>query len=55
MDVLNVIVRNTALNGMPRWSKVTALTLFLIIVTLIVYSYVLLALHGSHTVIRFGY
>lgn len=55
MDVLNVIVRNTALNGMPKWSKVTAMAVFLVIVTLVTYSYVLLALHGPHTIIRFGY
>lgn len=55
MDVYYTIVQNTALNGMPKWFKVTSLLLFSVIVSLIFTTYFLLFMQGSDMVIRFGY
>lgn len=55
MDVYYTIVKNTSLNGMPKWFKITALLLFLVVVSLIFATYLLLITKGPDMVIRFGY
>lgn len=55
MDVLNSIIENTALNGMPRWYQALTLILFTIITTVVVSTYILLIAHGPDLAIRFSY
>ncbi len=55
MDVINVIVQNSALNGMPNWYKTTTLLLFSVIVGLLLVMLVTLLTYGSQLNIRFGY
>ena len=55
MDVINVIVQNSALNGMPNWYKTTTLLLFSVIVTFLLIMLVTLLTYGPHMNIRFGY
>lgn len=55
MEVINVIVQNSALNGMPNWYKTTTLLLFSVIVTLLLIMLVTLLTNGPHMNIRFGY
>jgi len=55
MDVLNTVIRNTALNGMPKWYQALTLALFTFIATVVFYSYILLIAHGSHMAVRFAY
>ncbi len=55
MDVLNFIIRNSSLNGMPKWYSATTLLLFsTIVVTLLVMLAVLIT-HGPHMNIQYGY
>ena len=55
MDVYNAIIKNTSLNGMPKWFKATSLLLFAAILSLIFAAYLFLILQGTEQVIRFGY
>lgn len=55
MDVLNSIIQNSALNGMPKWYQALTLTLFTVIMTTVISTYVLLISHGPDLVIRFSY
>ncbi|MDO6517884.1 hypothetical protein Q4603_08765 [Zobellia galactanivorans] len=58
MDVLTVIIQNTALNGMPKWYQALTLTLFAIIATLAISMYFRIALQASEMsemAMRFGY
>ncbi len=55
MDVLNVIIQNSALNGMPRWYKATTLSLFATIFVMLSCMFVLLLTHGPYLSITFGY
>ena len=42
MDVINTIVQNSSLNGMPKWYKAMAIFLFSTIVTLLATMLVML-------------
>lgn len=55
MDVLNIIIQNTALNGMPKWYQALTLSLFTLITTVVISTYILLITHGPDLVIRFSY
>jgi len=55
MDVLNTIVQNSSLNGMPKWFKATSIFLFSIIFTLLLTMLVLLFIYGPEMNIRFGF
>jgi hypothetical protein len=55
MDVLNVIIRNSSLNGMPIWYKATAIILFSTIVVSCVAMLAILVIYGPNANIRFGY
>jgi len=55
MDVLNIIIQNTALNGMPKWYQALTLSLFTLIATVIISTYILLIAHGPDLTIRFSY
>ncbi|WP_430906843.1 hypothetical protein [Maribacter sp. 2-571] len=55
MDVLNVFVQNSALNGMPKWYKATTLLLFAFILAIIAVSFFILITQGSDMNIRYGY
>ena len=55
MDVLNTVIQNSSLNGMPKWFKATAILLFSTIVTLLLTMTVLLFIYGPEMSIRFGY
>ncbi|MEO9891178.1 hypothetical protein [Aurantibacter sp.] len=55
MDVINTIVQNSSLNGMPKWYKATAILLFSTIVTLLATMLVLLFIYGPEMNIKFGY
>ncbi|WP_238934758.1 hypothetical protein [Aurantibacter crassamenti] len=55
MDVINVIVRNSSLNGMPKWYKALSIFLFSTIFSLLVTMLVMLFVYGPHMNIKFGY
>ncbi len=55
MDVLNLIVRNSSLNGMPNWYKATTLLLFTTIFVMLMCMLAILLAYGPQTTIRFGY
>lgn len=55
MEVLNSLIQNSSLNGMPKWYKATALFLFSTIVTVLLISLVLLMIYGPEMNIRYGY
>jgi len=55
MDVLNFIIRNSALNGMPKWYSATTLLLFSTIATSLLAMLVVLFTYGPHMNIQFGY
>ena len=55
MDVLNTVIQNSSLNGMPKWFKATALLLFSAIFTLLMTMLILLFIYGPEMNIRFGY
>lgn len=55
MDVINTIIHNTSLNGMPSWYKATTLLLFSTIVVALLVMLIILLIHGPDMNIRFGY
>ncbi|MUH36786.1 hypothetical protein D9O36_13105 [Zobellia amurskyensis] len=58
MDVLTTIIKNTALEGMPKWYQALTLSLFTIIATVVITMYFRIALHASEMsemAMRFGY
>lgn len=55
MDVLKTIIRNSALDGMPKWYTATSLVLLSIIVTSLLAMLVLLLVLGPQMNIQFGY
>jgi len=55
MDVLNTVIRNSSLNGMPTWYKATSIVLFSAIFSLLMTMLVLLFIYGPEMNIRFGY
>jgi len=55
MNVLNGIIRNSSLNGMPIWFKATSLILFTAIATVLLISLVLVIIYGPEMNIRYGY
>ena len=55
MDVINVIIRNSSLNGMPNWYKATTLFLFSTIVVTLIAMLAILIVNGPDTYIQFGY
>jgi len=55
MDVLNVIIQNSALNGMPKWYQAVTLSLFAIITTIVISTYFLLLSQGADMTIPFSY
>lgn len=55
MDVFNLIIQNSALNGMPKWYQILTLTLFSLIATLVFSMYFILIAHGPDMAIRFSY
>lgn len=55
MDVLNSIIRNSSLKGMPKWYSATALLLFSAIVVSLLIMLSLLLVYGPQINIQFGY
>ncbi|QLG46906.1 hypothetical protein [Costertonia aggregata] len=55
MDVLNTIIQNSTLNGMPKWYKATTLSIFMTIVSTLLVMLIVLIAYGSQMTIRFGY
>ena len=58
MDVLTVIIKNTALNGMPKWYQALTLSLFAIIATVAITMYFKIGFQASEMsemAMRFGY
>lgn len=55
MDVLNTVIQNSSLNGMPAWFKATSIFLFTTIFALLMTMTVLLFIYGPEMNIRFGY
>ncbi|MFK7813744.1 MAG: hypothetical protein AB8B59_14715 [Maribacter sp.] len=55
MYVLNVIIRNSSLNGMPNWYKATTLLLFSSIVVTLISMLTILLVNGANANIHFGY
>ncbi len=55
MDVFNLIIRNSALNGMPKWYSATTLLLFSTIVVTLLVMLAILLVYGPHMNIQYGY
>ncbi|MFD2606879.1 hypothetical protein ACFSSG_15340 [Euzebyella marina] len=55
MDVLNTIIENSALQGMPKWYQALTLTLFLAIASIVMLTYYFLLSQGSDMIVRFSY
>jgi len=55
MEVLNNLIQNSSLNGMPKWYKAVSILLFSSIITLLLTMLVMLMIYGPHVNIRFGY
>ncbi|NHF59868.1 hypothetical protein FK220_010990 [Flavobacteriaceae bacterium TP-CH-4] len=55
MDVLNVLIQNSSLQGMPTWYKATTLLLFSLILVTVITSLFILITQGPGMTIRFGY
>ena len=55
MDVLNTVIENSALQGMPKWYQALTLTLFLAIASIIMLTYYFLLSQGSDMIVRFSY
>ncbi|MFS4491882.1 hypothetical protein [Maribacter sp. 2308TA10-17] len=55
MGVINNLIQNSSLNGMPKWIQATAILLFSTIVTLLLIMSVTLIIYGPYVNIRFGY
>lgn len=55
MDVLNTVIQNSSLNGMPTWFKATSIILFTTIFALLMTMTVLLFIYGPTMSIKFGY
>ncbi|WP_171037040.1 hypothetical protein [Maribacter algarum] len=55
MDVINSLIQNSSLNGMPKWYKFMAISLFSVIVSLLLTMMTLLLIYGPNVNIRFGY
>jgi hypothetical protein len=55
MDVLNKIVLNSSLNGMPKWYKALSLLLFSTIVIFLLTMLVMLFVYAGSISVRFGY
>jgi len=55
MDVINVIIQNSSLEGMPIWYKATSLFLFTTIVVALMAMLAILVISGPDAHIQFGY
>ena len=55
MDVLNTIIENSSLNGMPKWYQALTLSLFILIASIVMTTYYFLVTNGSDMIIRFSY
>lgn len=55
MDVLNQIVKESAIGPFTAWFKSLVISLFVAIVITLVSMLVILLMHGSTTVITYGY
>ncbi|MBC2840569.1 hypothetical protein [Robiginitalea sp. SC105] len=55
MDVLTQIVKESAIGPLTAWFKSLVISLFIAIVVTLASMLVLLLMHGSQTVITFGY
>jgi len=55
MEVMNQIIEQSSLQGMPKWLKALAITAFISITTLLLIALVFLLKEGGHTTIHYGY
>jgi len=55
MGVFNVIIENSALKGMPMWVKAVSITLLSLIVSVLVFTMIMLMIYGPEMNIRYGY
>jgi hypothetical protein len=55
MDVLNAIIQNSALNGMPKWYKATTLLLFSSILVTLIAMLTILLIYGPYMTIQYGF
>ncbi|WP_411030787.1 hypothetical protein [Spongiimicrobium sp. 3-5] len=55
MDVINEIIRQSAIGPLSKWYKSLVLLLFSSIVTTLMTMLILLIKNGSHMSIQFGY
>jgi hypothetical protein len=55
MGVINSLIKNSSLDGMPMYYKAPAIFIFSLIVTLLATMLVLLFIYGPNMNIRFGY
>ncbi len=55
MNVLNGIIQNSALKGMPIWAKAISITLLTLIVAVLIFATVMLMIYGPDMNIRYGY
>lgn len=55
MEMMNQIIEQSSLQGMPKWFKALAIALLLTIITLILISLFFLLKDGGNTTINYGY
>tara|TARA_R110002051_G_scaffold30845_4_gene71008 strand:+ start:3350 stop:3535 length:186 start_codon:yes stop_codon:yes gene_type:complete len=55
MDVMNQIIEQSSLQGMPKWFKTLAIAAFITITTLLLITLIFLLKDGGNTTINFGY
>tara|TARA_R110000868_G_scaffold4211_10_gene26559 strand:+ start:14974 stop:15150 length:177 start_codon:yes stop_codon:yes gene_type:complete len=55
MEVMNHIIEQSSLHGMPNWFKALAIAALITIVTLIVITLILLLKDGGNMTINYGY
>ena len=53
--MMNQMIEQSSLKGMPNWFKALAIAVLLTILTLILISLILLLKDGGNTIISYGY
>ena len=55
MEVMNQIIEQSALQGMPKWFKALAISVFMTIATLLIIMLLLLMTDETITTVNYGY